>query len=69
MKFFGCANNTFSRNTVQQAAQQGPASDRLQPALRLVPRLRFGFRRQVSLVVLLLARGATRGTTFEDRLK
>ena len=39
--------------TDRQAAQQGAAPDRLQPAL--VPR--FGFRRRVSLVVLLLARG------------
>ncbi len=33
MKFSGCAANTFSRNTVQQAAQQGAAPDRLQPTL------------------------------------
>ena len=36
----------------QHEAEQGAAPDRLQPALRLVPRLRSGFRRRVSLVVV-----------------
>ena len=40
------------------ATQQGAAPDRLQLRLSLVPRFSLRFRRRVSLVVLLLARGS-----------
>ena len=45
----------FCGDTPQHEAEQGAAPDRLQPALpSLVPRFgRFGFRRRVSLVVVL----------------
>ena len=44
--------------------QQGAAPDRLQPFVSLVPRYTSGFRRRVSLVVVLLARGILGIDTF-----
>ena len=60
-------NPEDATTTHQRRAEQGAAPDRLQPALRLVPRLRSGFRRRVSLVVLLLARNFAESDTFPNR--
>ena len=46
------ATKRRSSSNSQTPAQQGAAPDRLQPALCLVPRLRSGFRRRVSLFVV-----------------
>jgi hypothetical protein len=48
----------------QQAAEQGAATDRLQPCVSLVPRSTSGFQRRVSLVVRQLCAIGGDGTSI-----